>query len=74
MLFIVPFAIAALIFMVYPVAEAVRLAFYDHNPLRPDASEFIGLENFRTIFADPLFWQSFRQAASGPSHRSCCRR
>jgi multiple sugar transport system permease protein len=49
--------------MVYPVAEAVRLAFYDHNPLRPDASEFIGLENFRTIFADPLFWQSFRQAA-----------
>jgi multiple sugar transport system permease protein len=63
LLFIVPFAIAALVFMVYPVAEAVRLAFYDHNPLRPDASEFIGLENFRTIFADPLFWKSFRQAA-----------
>jgi len=41
----------------------VRLAFYQHNPLNPDASVFVGLENFGTIFDDPLFWQSFRQAA-----------
>lgn len=50
--------------MVYPVAEAVRLAFYDHNPLRPEASTFVGLDNFRAIYEDPLFWQSFRQAAN----------
>lgn len=62
-LFIVPFAIAALVFMVYPVAEAVRLAFYDYNPLNPEAASFAGLENFRTLAADPLFWQAFRQAA-----------
>lgn len=62
-LFIVPFAIAALVFMVYPVAEAVRLAFYDYNPLNPEAASFAGLENFRTLVADPLFWQAFRQAA-----------
>jgi ABC-type sugar transport system permease subunit len=62
-LFIVPFVVAALVFMVYPVLESVRLAFYQHNPLNPDASVFVGLENFRTIFDDPLFWQSFRQAA-----------
>jgi len=62
-LFIVPFAVAALVFMVYPVAEAVRLAFYHHNPLNPDASTFAGLDNFRALFADPLFWKSFRQAA-----------
>jgi ABC-type sugar transport system permease subunit len=62
-LFIVPFAIAALVFMVYPVAEAVRLAFYHHNPLNPEGASFAGLENFRTIAADPLFWQAFRQAA-----------
>jgi ABC-type sugar transport system permease subunit len=62
-LFILPFAAAALVFMVYPVAEAVRLAFYNHNPLNPDASTFAGLDNFRAIFEDPLFWQSFRQAA-----------
>jgi multiple sugar transport system permease protein len=62
-LFIVPFAVAALVFMVYPVAEAVRLAFYHHNPLNPDASTFAGLDNFRALFDDPLFWKSFRQAA-----------
>jgi len=62
-LFIVPFVVAALVFMVYPVLESVRLAFYQHNPLNPDASVFVGLENFGTIFDDPLFWQSFRQAA-----------
>ena len=62
-LFIVPFAVAALVFMVYPVAEAVRLAFYHHNPLNPAASSFAGLDNFRALAADPLFWQSFRQAA-----------
>jgi ABC-type sugar transport system permease subunit len=62
-LFIVPFAVAALVFMVFPVAEAVRLAFYHHNPLNPAAASFAGLDNFRALFADPLFWQSFRQAA-----------
>jgi multiple sugar transport system permease protein len=62
-LFIIPFALAALVFMVYPVAEAVRLAFYEYNPLRPEASHFVGLENFRTIYDDPLFWKSFQQAA-----------
>jgi len=61
--FVLPFAAAALVFMVYPVADAVRLAFYDHNPLRPEASTFVGLDNFRVIFEDPLFWQSLRQAA-----------
>ena len=62
-LFIVPFALAALAFMVFPVLEAVRLAFFEHNPLHPESSRFVGLENFRTIYEDPLFWQSFRQAA-----------
>ncbi len=62
-LFIVPFAVAALVFMVYPVAEAVRLAFYHHNPLNPAAASFAGLDNFRALFEDPLFWKSFRQAA-----------
>jgi ABC-type sugar transport system permease subunit len=62
-LFIAPFAVAALVFMVYPVAEAVRLAFYHYNPLNPEGASFAGLDNFRALAADPLFWQSFRQAA-----------
>ena len=61
-LFIVPFVLAALFFMVYPIVEAVRMAFYSYNPLRPDLSTFVGLANFAYIFADPLFWSSFWQA------------
>jgi multiple sugar transport system permease protein len=62
MLFIVPFVVTALFFMVYPIAEAIRLAFVSYNPLRPDLSVFVGLANFSYIFDDPLFWDSFRQA------------
>ena len=62
-LFILPFVAAALVFMVYPVAEAVRMAFYYIDPLNPGAERFAGLDNFRTIFADALFWKSFRNAA-----------
>ena len=63
MLFIVPFVVTALVFMVYPVAEAARMAFYYVNPLTPGAQHFAGLDNFRAIWADPLFWKSFRNAA-----------
>ena len=61
-LFILPFLAAALVFMVYPVVQVVRLSLYYRNPLRPDFWQFVGLDNFRYIFADPLFWDSFAQA------------
>jgi ABC-type sugar transport system permease subunit len=62
LLFIAPFVAAAAFFMVYPILEAIRMAFFTYNPLRPDLSTFAGLANFRFIFADPLFWDSFWQA------------
>ncbi len=62
LLFIAPFLAAAAFFMVYPVVEAIRMAFYSYNPLRPELSTFVGLRNFEFIFADPLFWDSFWQA------------
>jgi multiple sugar transport system permease protein len=62
-LFILPFVATALVFMVFPVVEAVRMAFYYIDPLNPSAQRFAGLDNFRTLFADALFWKSFRNAA-----------
>ena len=62
LLFMLPFLVTAAAFMVWPVAEAVRLAFYSYNPLRPDDLRWVGLENFERILDDPLFWESFRQA------------
>ncbi len=61
-LFMLPFIVTAALFMVWPVVEAVRMAFYAYNPLRPDDIYWVGLENFERIFEDPLFWDSFRQA------------
>lgn len=62
LLFIVPFVLTALLFMVYPIVEAIRLSFVSYNPLRPDLSTYVGLANFAHVFHDPLFWSSFRQA------------
>ncbi|MGE0338909.1 MAG: carbohydrate ABC transporter permease [Xanthobacteraceae bacterium] len=62
LLFIAPFVVTALFFMVYPIAEAIRMAFYSYNPLRPDLTAFVGLANFEYVFSDPLFWSSFWQA------------
>ncbi len=63
LLFIAPFVVAALVFMVYPVLESVRMAFYYIDPLNPDGQRFAGLANFATLLGDPLFWSSLRNAA-----------
>jgi ABC-type sugar transport system permease subunit len=60
-LFLAPFVIVASAFVIYPAAEAVRLAFYSRLPFRPTLT-FVGLDNFRYIFEDPVFWAAARQA------------
>jgi multiple sugar transport system permease protein len=62
LLFMAPFIVTALVFMAYPVFEALRMAFYSYNPLRPDDMRFVGLRNFEFILNDRLFWDSFYQA------------
>jgi ABC-type sugar transport system permease subunit len=61
-LFMLPFIVTAGAFMIWPVIEAVRMAFLAYNPLRPDDVRFVGLRNFEVIFNDPLFYESFWQA------------
>lgn len=61
--FIAPFVVAALVFMVYPVAESLRMAFFYIDPLNPDAQRFAGLANFESVLGDALFWSSLRNAA-----------
>jgi multiple sugar transport system permease protein len=61
-LFMLPFLIAVALFLVWPIAEAVRLSFVRYNPLRPDDQPFVGLDNYLFVLEDPLFWESFWQA------------
>jgi multiple sugar transport system permease protein len=60
-LFLLPFGAVSLAFVVYPALESVRLAFYTKLPFR-QALTFAGLDNFRYILEDPVFWASARQA------------
>jgi ABC-type sugar transport system permease subunit len=60
-LFLAPFAVVASAFVVYPAAESMRLAFYSKLPFRPTFT-FVGLDNFRFILEDPVFWAAARQA------------
>lgn len=61
-LFMLPFVVTASAFMIWPVIEAVRMAFVSYNPLRPDDVTFVGFRNFEVILDDPLFYESFWQA------------
>jgi multiple sugar transport system permease protein len=42
----------------YPTIEAFYLSLTDWDLLRE--ASFVGLENYRRLFADPVFWQVFR--------------
>ncbi len=60
-LFMLPFTAAAAVFVLWPVASSVWLAFHTKSPFRPQLT-FVGLDNFRYLLADPLFWTSLWQA------------
>ena len=57
-LFVSPFLLGVLLWVVYPAGMAAWLAFQKWDLITPP--KFIGLDNFRTMFGDRLFWQSLR--------------
>lgn len=44
----------------YPVVRAVWLTFQDYNVLNPSQTSFIGMENYRTVVQNPIFWQAVK--------------
>jgi len=60
-LFLLPFAVVAGLFVVYPAAESIRIAFYSKLPFRQTFT-FVGADNFRYLIEDPVFWAAARQA------------
>jgi multiple sugar transport system permease protein len=54
-LFIAPQLILFLVFLVYPIIEGIRLSLFRINYLD---QVFVGLDNYRTLFADPVFVKS----------------
>lgn len=58
-LFVAPFIIGFLIFGVYPVYNTLSLSFTD-TTLMSRTSEFVGLDNFKRLFADDFFLTAVR--------------
>lgn len=57
-LFIGPFILGVLFWVVYPAGMAAWLTFQEWNLITP--AKFVGLQNFKTMVDDPLFWQSLK--------------
>ena len=55
LMFISPWIVGFLAFLVYPFYETIRLSFMDYNGIRDP--EWIGIDNYQTMFQDDLFWK-----------------
>lgn len=54
LLFILPLLLFLLVYMVYPIIYNVQISLYDWNGIAK-TKEFLGLENYRTLFSDQVF-------------------
>ena len=56
--FIAPFLIIFAVFMAYPMVQSMILA--TQQTFGPKTTQFVGLNNFRDLWSDPLFWKALR--------------
>jgi multiple sugar transport system permease protein len=61
-MFILPVLVLFILFRIWPTIRGVILSFQDYR--MRGGSEFIGLENYRDLFADPVFWGALRVTAT----------
>lgn len=53
-----PFLAITLVFFAYPMAQSVLLSV--NQTFGPAHQKFVGIDNFRNVIADPLFWRAVR--------------
>jgi fructooligosaccharide transport system permease protein len=56
--FILPAVVLIIAFLLVPFVLAFVFSLTKFNILRPDEIKFIGFENYKTLFTDPLFYKS----------------
>ena len=59
-LFLIPWVVSFALFSAYPILFSLGVSFADYNPFRGGLIGWTGFENYRAIFTDGLFWQSFK--------------
>lgn len=55
-LFLAPFLLTLAVFLAWPLAQSVLLSFQQTHG--PRTSAWVGLDNFRFLLSDPLFWRA----------------
>jgi multiple sugar transport system permease protein len=60
-LFPLPLLILILLIFLYPLLSTIRYSLYD-IPFGVKEGPFIGLQNYRIIFNEPVFWQGFKNS------------
>jgi len=53
--FVIPAAILLAVVIGYPTLRGLYLAFFEVSLLNPEQMEFVGLQHFRALAADPIF-------------------
>ena len=57
LLYVTPATLLFCLLMLFPMVMVVRYSLMDGAIVKKDA-EFSGLQNYRAVFADPVFWES----------------
>jgi multiple sugar transport system permease protein len=50
--------------MLVPLVVGLTYAFHDIRLLDPSSGDFVGLDHFRELYADPTFWNALRNTVS----------
>ena len=56
---VLPALVLLLVFVYYPIVDNLRLSLFSWNAFSV-APTFVGLDNYRTAFHDPIFWTALR--------------
>lgn len=67
--FLAPFLLTYGVFLVWPLIQSVMLAF--QQTFGPKSSAWVGLENFRFMFGDDMFWKAVANTATFAAGSVC---
>ncbi|GAB2677785.1 carbohydrate ABC transporter permease [Kribbella swartbergensis] len=55
-----PTLVLVAVFLLYPIGSVVYYSLFKYNVTKPRSNGFIGLENYRDMLSDQMFWDSLR--------------
>jgi multiple sugar transport system permease protein len=54
--FMAPALLSLLIWFIYPFLQSIFISFFDYSYMHPDTWNFVGIDNYARMFADPDFY------------------